>query len=235
MSSKWIAAALTTALATGVLTADVSGATTRPQNDGPRAASAAPAAEPEPAAASDDSRTADRVSIGPLGRILTSVDELIDEATPPSGSRTTDALQERFAAVDAAARELRDAYQARMTGAFTAQSPSVPLARTSVRPSPPPLIAADDPEILPAEDAPRILPAEAGEEPRTLPANEDSARPAPQDLRGALRVLLEHAEALVAKANDPEADEVAVRKAAQPITQDALAVVASAVEGIQRS
>ena len=235
MSSKWIAAALTTALATGVLTADVSGATTRPQDDEPRAASSAPA--PEPDAATDGARSAAaRFSIGPLGRVLTSVDELIEAATPPSRPGRADALQEQFAAVDAAARELRDAYRRQAAEASTALSPAVPLARTSVRQSPPPSIAADDPEILPAEeDAPRILPAEAGEETRTLPAGKADTRPAPLDLSSALRVLLEDAEALVEKANDPESDEAAIREAAQPISQDALAVVTSAVRGIKRS
>ncbi|MCM2578984.1 hypothetical protein [Streptomyces meridianus] len=234
MSSKLIAAALTTALAIGVLTADVSGATTRPQSDGPRAASSGQA--PGPDASADGASSTARMSIGPLGRVLTSVDALVDAANPPSGSARTNALQERFAAVDAAARELRDAYREQALGSFASLSPSVPLARTSVRPSPPSAIAADDPTILPAkEDEPRILPAEAGQEPRTLPAQESSTRPAPLDLHSALGVLVEDAQALVETASDPNADEAAVRKAAQPITQDAVAVVTSTVQGIKRS
>lgn len=234
MTYKWIAAAVTTVLATGVLTADVSGATTHPQNDEPRATSSAPVQESDTSAAEPA-----RVSIGPLGRILTSVDALIDAAAPASGSRNLDTLQDRFAAVDTAARELRTAYRAAPAG------PAVPFARVTVRQSPPPSIAADEPRILPAEeDEPRILPAKEDEpktlptteeQPKVLPATGTSTQTKPQDLRSALSRLLEHADALVQKANDPEADEAAVRKAARPISQDALAVVSTTLDGIKRS
>lgn len=248
MSSKWIAAAVTAALATGVLTAGVSGATPRPEDDNARTASSAPAPEPD-ATTTDTTRTV-RESIGPLGRVLTSVDALIAEATGESGARNPQALQQRLDAVDAAAREMRAAYAERLSVA--SDSPKVPFARGSVQqsPTPPPSIAADDPTTLPADETPRILPAPAGEQPRTLPAKVDEeprtlpaqedeaqtqpAKPQQPDLRSALAAVLESAETLVQKAQDPSADETEVRKAAQPISRSAIDVITAAVSGLGR-
>ena len=141
MRSTWIAAAVTTVLAAGVMTAGPSGAAPRIDEDpAPVGRSALPADAP-----------ADRLTeMGLLGNLLTSVSDFVKSARPESGRPDPAALRDRFTEVDTASRALRTAYRPD----DEARNPAVPLTRTGsdLRRAAPPSIAADGPRELPARN-----------------------------------------------------------------------------------
>lgn len=216
MRSTWIAAAVTTAVATGLLTAGVSGAMARGADDSP--------APPTTSANSTDADASSfMVHAGPLGGVLTSASDLVESTRSEAGTRDPRAMHDRLSSLNAAVGELRAGFRGeRWDGlAFDAST------RDSAAPSSENGATTDSS----AAESTDQQSGQAGSGTTTATTTTTTSS---KDLDQALTRLVDDASRLVRMAEDDDTDDASVRTAAAPLSRDTLTILSSTMRWLSR-